>query len=689
MRRAIAALLVSVCAASAAAQELKLIPYPRQVQTHGGTVAVTAETRIVLNPAHAKQDRIAADMLAEEIERVTGRKPRIATGRGGGIYLARTEAKASDDPLFKAEGYTIEAANKGIVVAGASDAGLFYGVQTLRQLLVPDGKRLQCPKITIRDWPAMRWRGVQDDLSRGPIATLEFMKKQLRTFAEYKINMFSPYMEAVYGYPGQPLASAREAALTPDEARELVQYAAQHHITVVPEQEAFGHLHNILKYELYSNLAETPHGHVLSPIQQGSYELIKTMFDDLARVFTGPFLHIGADETFELGRGQTKELADKEGIGKVYLDYLQKIADILKPLNKRIMFWGDIAMHYPQLLNILPKDVIAVAWAYDPRDNFDSMLQPYKDAGLDLFVAPGANNWNVIFPNLDEAYPNIQRFVRDGQKFGALGMLNTTWNDSGEALLGVAWPPLILGAACSWQQGECNLEQFNRNYDWAFYRNTDTTFSTAIQNLNRANTLMKQAGLNESSDSFTWIDPFSAAGATFTSRTLPIAHDLRLSAEQALQALDLNRNKARLHADTLDGLILSGWRVDLLGMKIQFIDEMNGYYWDAYQNMGDRRRVGQSLGQISATNGRLEDLREATLRVRGMYEDAWRKENRPYWLGSVLVRYDSLADEWQQKIVQIRTARAQFGIEHVLPPPEQMGFHLPPPPPPPQARRVQ
>ena len=97
------------------------------------------------------------------------------------------------------------------------------------------------------------------------------------------------------------------------------------------------------------------------------------------------------------------------------------------------------------------KDVIAVAWSYGPSQTFDNQLKPYKDAGLDLFVSPGASNWNRIFPNLDTAFINIKNFVRDGQKYGALGMLNTTWDDDGESLFGMTWPAILFGAACSWQ----------------------------------------------------------------------------------------------------------------------------------------------------------------------------------------------------------------------------------------------
>ena len=75
------------------------------------------------------------------------------------------------------------------------------------------------------------------------------------------------------------------------------------------------------------------------------------------------------------------------------------------------MFWGDIAVKYPQLLSILPKDMIAVPWDYDAKPSYESIIKPYRDAGLRVVVAPGAKYWNQVWPNLDVAYVNIRNFV--------------------------------------------------------------------------------------------------------------------------------------------------------------------------------------------------------------------------------------------------------------------------------------
>ena len=203
---------------SALAQELKLVPEPKQVERREGAFRAGPGVRIVLSAARAREDRIAAEMLAEEIQATMGWKVAITTSRAlpestGVIYLGRVgddhrlraalEAKGlGTDETFDPQGYVLDADSKGIRVAATTGQGLFYGVQTLRQLLRPREekrarKQLICPAVKIRDWPTMRWRGVHDDISRGPVPTLEYMKQQIRTIAEYKLNLFALYIEHI------------------------------------------------------------------------------------------------------------------------------------------------------------------------------------------------------------------------------------------------------------------------------------------------------------------------------------------------------------------------------------------------------------------------------------------------------------------------------------------------------------
>src|SRR5690349_9341512 len=320
-----------------AAPALKLVPYPKSVAMRDEhPFPVSAATRIVIaSPAY----RTAAETLAEEIERVTGTKPRIVAGRApaaNAIYLTRTTDAAAKsltkDATLGEEGYVLRATASRVIAAGASEVGTFYGVQTLRQLIVPAAKkRGNIPALDVRDWPSMRWRGIHDDISRGPIPTMDYMKRQIRTAAEFKMNLFSLYMEHVFAYKSVPVAAPEEAAITPEQIKELVAYAKKYYVTLLPEQQAFGHLHHMLKYEMYNDVAETPHGHVLAPVHPRTYELISKMYSELVPLFPGPLLHIGADETWELGQGQTAALAKQEGIGRVYLAHLKKVSEMMRP----------------------------------------------------------------------------------------------------------------------------------------------------------------------------------------------------------------------------------------------------------------------------------------------------------------------------------------------------------------------
>src|SRR5579862_486499 len=680
---------------------IKVLPAPKEVRMAEGKTIVKQSTVILIG---SSEDRTAAEMLQTEIHDRTGMKLAIelatAAPKGGGhislgrltdrglrAYLESQGVKLDEmgNADLDKQGYVLRSTDSGVLVAGRTAQGLFYGVQTLRQLLLPEGtegKALAIPALVIRDWPSMEWRGVSDDISRGPILTLDYLKTQIRTLSEYKINLFGFNMEHVFDFQTQPLVSPKgkepssKAALTPAEIKELVDYAGKYYVTLVPEQQAFGHLHQLLKYEVYSDVAEMPHGHVLTPTNPKTYDFIRQVYGEVVPQFPGPFFHIGSDEVFELGLGKTKDLAAQQGLGLVYLEHLQKVFEIMQPYHKQLMFWGDIAVKYPELLTILPKDMIAVPWDYDPKPSYESIITPYTNAGLRVVVAPGAGNWREMWPDFESAFVNIRNFVRDGQKHQALGALNTTWNDDGESLTDMTWPSLVFGAAASWQQGESSIDDFKSRYDWAFYRNEDSTFATAISDMSHSHTLLAGVKLEDMTNELFWTDPFSEAGENMAATALPVTHDLRMGAEHAADALLHNRGKAHLHASTLDDMLLAAWHLDALGMKIQFTSEISHYYWDAYQNAADQTRAQHDLDEIVDINGRLQSLRDSITETRELYAAGWARENHPYWIDNVLVRYDNLAAEVQGKIVAVQAAQRQYWNAKTLPAPESLGFFL-------------
>ena len=655
----VAALLFVFPALSAS--QIRLLPAPREAHFDGETPVPEMVTVSV--PGHDAEDEFAARDLKEALKQAAYAKAgaensgfrivllRAASAEGKALLARR---KLAFDAPMQGEGYVLVIEPHEASVVAASGSGVFYGVQTLKQMLPLPGDKPVLPTGTVRDWPAMKYRGISDDLSRGPFPTLEFMKHQLRVFAAYKINVYSPYTEQTLLYPDQPLAAPRGGALSPADVAELVSFARQYHITVIPDQEAFGHLHHVLKYELYQNVAETPHGHVLAPGQAGSLPLIKDWFTQIAAEFPSPFIHIGGDETFDLGAGRTRQQVQAKGYGPVFVDFMKQIHDELAPLNRRLIFWGDIGGADPKAVTGLPKDMIAVPWNYDDTQGFDKMIEPFAKAGMETWVSPGDSNWNQVYPVAETAFGNIQGFIRDGQRLGSTGALTTVWNDDGEGLFNEDWYSLMFGAAAAWQPGESPIAAYQDAWGQLFHGDTSGKVNGAEKELMAAHAALAKAKSGLTSDQLFWLDPWSAQGQAVSAKLLPIAPELRRHAEQAIVLLAQARsaNPRLKEGDALTAMDLGARRLDLIGMKFQLAQEIVDTYGQAVAQQHDEARRVETqniLDEISSMFGRCQDLRDAYSATEDEYSQVWLSENRPYWLKNVTVRYDLAIQKWQQR----------------------------------------
>ena len=376
----------------------------------------------------------------------------------------------------------------------------------------------------------MRHRAAQDDISRGPVPTLEYQKRQVRTLASFKVNIFSIYFEHTLAFNSQPLVAPPGGAMSREDVRELVAYAANYHVTILPQQQTFGHLHHALKYDLYADVAERPHGHVISPSVPRSLEIVKGIYAEIDSLFPSPLIHLGADETFELGLGRTKPAVDSQTIGPVYLDYVRKTVETVRSPGRRYLFWGDIAMNHPELVSRLPKDLIAVGWDYWSRANFDRYLKPFRDVGMETWIAPGVNNWNRIWPQTSQALANISAFARDGQRGGATGMLNTTWDDNGDAIYEQNWHGLAFGAAAAWQpEATTDTTAFKANFGEVFYGDTTGKISRAYAHLVDAHEAIGRSGAGDGLAYLFFLDPWTSEGVFESQRLLPHLAAARMS----------------------------------------------------------------------------------------------------------------------------------------------------------------
>ena len=663
---------------------IHVIPAPRTLNPGQGTFQLTSGTRIVLADPANTEDRFAADDFIDDLSKVAG--VNLRTGKSashqiliGNFNLPKIKSAFSRsgtpvDHLIQTHGdeaYVIAVNPNQIVVSGNTPAGTFYGLQTLKQLVRGEGPAAFVPSLYIGDWPTMRWRAVSDDISRGPVPTLEYIKRQIRTEAAFKLNMHSFYMEHTFASESHPLIGPAGGSLTPAEIRELVAYARRYHVELVPEQQTFGHLHKALRLEKYADLAETPYGDVLSPQQEGSYKLIADWYKELDQIFPGQFFHIGADETFELGEGQSKAEAQAKGVGGVYFQHLNRVRDLLKPYNRRLMFWGDIALRHPELIGNVPKDMIVMNWQYGARDDYSAAINPFKAAGLEQFVCPSASNYNQVFPNIESSAKNIVNFVSQGQTAGAMGMMNTTWDDDGEALFEMVWYPIVLGAAASWQEGPVDAARFDRDYDWAFFRNDGDQFVKATRGLGSVVSLLS-SGMT--TDDLFWRDPFTNQFQNQSRNLADRTRQMRLQVEEVAESLSRNENRARRNASAVASMKLAAHRYDHLGRRMQVVQKLSDEYWNAYLNLGDRAKVRKLRYYVGAIYNNLREMAEELSILKEEYRRQWLAENRPYWLESVLARYDQMIGLWLAQSRVVDEAMRKYDMNSTLPNPEELGL---------------
>jgi hexosaminidase len=372
------------------------------------------------------------------------------------IKVVRTHF-APDHP----EGYALAISKTGIEISFRETGGLRAATATLRQLLREYGRRLPC--LRIRDWPDFPRRGVMLDISRGRVPKLETLLDLAEKLSDFKINELQLYTEHTFAYTQYTSVWQSWGALTAREIQILDARCRELGIDLVPNQNSFGHLRYFLDDPKLKKLAEVSEPYedsigeflrrptTLAPNNPGTIPFLRGLYDELLPNFSSKFFNVGCDETWDLGRGQSKKICETKGKGRVYLDFLKKIHREVSTRDKKMMFWGDIILKYPKLISQLPKNVIALNWGYEANHPFEKEAAQFAKAKIPFYVCPGTSTWQTLIGKHDNALANLRAAAIAGKKFGAIGFLNTDWGDGGHPNpLAVSWPMFAAGAALAW-----------------------------------------------------------------------------------------------------------------------------------------------------------------------------------------------------------------------------------------------
>src|ERR1035438_6792920 len=519
-----------------------LLPRPQQAHYEGGTLPLRGlSIRFAAPPT--PEDRFAAEQLASRLSAIGQTQISIRKGNATGpaILLSRTgtgaalpgdEEHAGPDSR---EAYSLQVDPKGAEIRAPSSAGLFYGVQTLLQMVEGSGPRAALPEAVIRDWPALPYRGFMMDLSHGQLLRIPEIERQLDLLARFKANQYFFYAEAAIEFEGYELVNP-DGRYTRDEVRSVIEYARQRHIDVVPCMELYGHMHDLFRVEKFADLGLPRYGDEFDPRNPRVLAVLSDWVAQTAKLFPSPWYHVGFDEPWSLGKIGMEPGKDPF---KTFIGMLGHVAGEAQRHGKRLMFWADIDQgastpsHHPELLRELPGGAIAVPWVYDARTNYDSFVQPLAGAGVPTVVAPAIWNWNEIFPDYHRSFININGLTAAGKKFKTLGILNTGWTDCTQTIYRQSLPGLALGAVAGWQSDPVDGTTFFGDYAAQMYpAAVAVEVAAALEELSTVEEMLEKTLQNTTQHGF-WADPLEPARLTRLEKTQPELRKARLLAESA------------------------------------------------------------------------------------------------------------------------------------------------------------
>lgn len=423
------------------------------------------------------------------------------------------------------EGYVLTILNGNAKIVTSDAAGLFYGCQTLEQLL-EDARdfHIQVPACRITDYPAMAYRAVHFDVKHH-LDHMNYYYESIDRLARYKINAIIFEFEDKLRYQRQPLVGAPQA-ISIDEMAALTKYARKRHIEISPLVQGLGHATFILKHEQYKYLRELPYNRwAFCPLNEGTYQVLFDQYRDAIEATPGSrYLHVGGDEVGNIGLcPRCKPTADKEGMLNLNLYWLKRVCGFAKENGRIPIFWDDMplkeagvyettymdnitreevetawksgAQKLEEVIADFPKNCIYMRWNYSMASQPGNLmtLDWYQHHGLKFMVATAAQSGSVtLFPDDDRSgsmsahgVAAIRNFIQLGITTKADGMLCTAWDDK-SLHMETYWHGFVAAAEYSWSSGKRSLDQFDKAYLQREYGLNMPDYKTFYGKLKRA-----------------------------------------------------------------------------------------------------------------------------------------------------------------------------------------------------------
>jgi len=459
---------------------LGVIPYPQEVIVTGESFYFPKDLQIVVDKNATSDDRFTAAELVRNLQEDFNIHASISTMPSNrSVMLTR---KAAEKRIGE-EGYHLSVTSGQMLIRANSAAGLFYGVQTLLQLIQTENQGYKIPGLKITDWPSIKERAVHYDTKHHQDRK-EYVESFIRDLAHYKINMLVWEWEDKLAYPSHPEIGA-PGAFTLEEMQHFTTYARQYHIQLVPLVQGLGHVSFILKWPKYAPLREIASSNwEFCPLKDGTYELLFDLWKDAIKATPGStYIHIGSDETYELASCDAcKAKAAAIGRSGVYLLFVNRAAQYLRSSGRQVMVWEPPMgweMNHSPAIGIQPQKGLVLTESYEYEKSDFTFAKKSKSLGFKVYgydPNPGIEHLFLPYSFKEENDIKTPGSLQDSHQFlktisdsGVFdGIICTSWDDSG--LHNQVWMlRFVTAAAFSWNGRAPALNELQDSFFKDYY----------------------------------------------------------------------------------------------------------------------------------------------------------------------------------------------------------------------------
>ena len=448
-----------------------VVPTPQKVNLEAGDILFGEDWTVTGEAGSIAHRFLLADAAA--FHRI-----RLRSGPGAGkevrLAVRANTVATGGDSMIDRQAYRLHIADDVIEITGNAGPGLFYGVQTLLQLVRRDpAGALVLPRGVIEDWPKLALRFLHWDTKHHQ-DRLETLKRYLDWAARFKANMIGFELEDKFEYPSHPVIGA-PGAFTTAQLQEIVDYGLERHIQVVPVIQAPAHMAYVLKHPEFAELRADGNNYQISLCDPRAYDLIFSMYDDVIRATRGvDYFYVSTDEYYYAGiDARCTAPYNEESRSLQWVQFVQRARDHLAKHGRRPLAWVEYPL-LPQHAAMLPPELI------DGVIGEEEYLPAEKKLGMRQLIYFSTQGAELLFPN--HLSVGGEHGVREGRveqaretlthgrawRGNPIGAFAAAWGDSGlhNETFWLGWSAV---AQWSWHPGGASPEQHTAEFMDVYY----------------------------------------------------------------------------------------------------------------------------------------------------------------------------------------------------------------------------